>query len=151
MLGIVLNLANPVEFSAEPDTYTSVVSFPLGVYGYTHLCGFSQHSFNHSFVYPIHLLLSYFFPFHFGCNWGLMCWEWKVRAALSNYTPKYSDITVLHVMACIKSMKATLTYVHLSRMFRGLSVHCGFKRNWAAVTHNTNATCFLSTWGIIGV
>ena len=53
MLGIVLNLAKPVEFSAEPDTCTRVVSFPLGVYVYTHLCGFSQHSFNHSFFYPL--------------------------------------------------------------------------------------------------
>ena len=33
MLGILL-LAEPVEFSAEPDTSTSVLSFPLGAYNF---------------------------------------------------------------------------------------------------------------------
>ena len=28
------NLAKPVEFSAEPDTRTNVLSFPLGVYSF---------------------------------------------------------------------------------------------------------------------
>jgi len=33
VLGILL-LAEPVEFSAEPDTNTSILSFPLGVYSF---------------------------------------------------------------------------------------------------------------------
>ena len=33
MLGILL-LAEPVEFSVEPDTSTSVLFFPLGVYNF---------------------------------------------------------------------------------------------------------------------